>query len=296
MISGVFAASITPLNPDYSPDLESLPLYLSHLAERGCHGALILGTTGEGPSFSPDQRIEIYRSALEVRQQWPEFQLLAGTGTPSLEETSNLTRAAFELGMDGVVILPPFYFRNSGDEGLFTWYLNILRTSVPSDGITLAYHIPAVSGVPLSIDLISRLHDAAPDKFVGLKDSSGDRAFSSQLGEHFGDDLLIFTGNDRLFTFALQNHAVGCITALANLISLDLNDLWKANRTQLPANHIQDKISSFRGICDQFQPFPSLIKYLVSKYYDFPRWPVCPPLVELSKDSEDRVSALLDLA
>lgn len=296
MISGVFAASITPLKPDFSPDLESFPLYLSHLADRGCHGALILGTTGEGPSFSPDQRMEIFRSALEVKQIKPEFQLLAGTGTPSLEETSKLTRSAFTLGMDGVVILPPYYFRNSGDEGLYSWYQNILKTSVPSDGITLAYHIPAVSGVPLSIDLISRLYDTAPNKFAGIKDSSGDMAFSKQLGDNFGDDLHVFTGNDRLFTIALQNHAAGCITALANLISPDLNELWQAYQSSSPSGAIQEKISDFREVCEHFQPFPPLIKYLVTKYFDFPRWPVCPPLEELSKASEDRVSAMLDLA
>jgi 4-hydroxy-tetrahydrodipicolinate synthase len=296
MISGVFAASITPLNQDFSPDLEFLPRYLGHLANRGCHGALILGTTGEGPSFSPDQRIEIYKSALEVRQNWPEFQLLAGTGTPSLEETSQLTRSAFDLGMDGVVILPPFYFRNSGDDGLFNWYQKILRTSVPSGGSTLAYHIPAVSGVPLSIDLISRLHDAAPNKFIGLKDSSGDIEFSAKLGVRFGDDLRIFTGNDRLFTNAMENNAAGCITALANLISPDLNELWQALQKQSPTDQIQERINTFREICEKFQPFPPLIKFLVSKYFEFPRWPVCPPLLNLSRESEYRVSEMLELA
>ncbi|MGW8144837.1 MAG: dihydrodipicolinate synthase family protein [Anaerolineales bacterium] len=296
MISGVFAASITPLNQDFSPDLESLPPYLNHLAERGCHGALILGTTGEGPSFSPEQRVAIFKSALQVRQNWPEFRLLAGVGTPSLEETSKLTRRAFDIGMDGVVILPPFYFRNVGDEGLLSWFLEILRTSVPPGGITLIYHIPALTGISLSIDLISRLHDSAPNKFIGLKDSSGDKAFSAQLGDHFGDELCIFTGNDRLFTEALNNHAAGCITALANLISPDLNDLWTAKQTQAAADHIQMKISDFREICEQFQPFPPLIKFLVNKYFNFPRWPVCPPLVDLQKDSEFRVSAMLNLA
>ena len=296
MISGVFAASITPLNQDFSPDLESLPLYLNHLAERGCHGALILGTTGEGPSFSPEQRVAIFKSALQVRQNWPEFRLLAGTGTPSLEETCKLTRKAFDIGMDGVVILPPFYFRNVGDAGLLSWFLEILHTSVPPGGITLIYHIPALTGISLSIDLISRLHDSASDKFIGLKDSSGDKAFSAQLGDHFGDELCIFTGNDRLFTEALNNHAAGCITALANLISPDLNELWTAKQTQATADHIQMKISDFREICEQFQPFPPLIKFLVNKYFNFPRWPVCPPLVDLQKDSEFRVSAMLNLA
>jgi 4-hydroxy-tetrahydrodipicolinate synthase len=233
---------------------------------------------------------------LEVKRQRPEFQLLAGTGTPSLDETAELTRKAFDLGIDGVVILPPFYFRNSGDEGLFSWYQKILMSSVPRGGITLAYHIPAVSGVPLSIDLISRLHDTAPDKFIGLKDSSGDRDYSHQLGDRFGDDLRVFTGSDRLFTEAVQNNAVGCITALANLISPDLNELWIALQADSPTDQIQERINSYREVCEQFQPFPPLIKFLVSKFFDFPRWPVCPPLMNLSKKAGDRVSTMLDLA
>jgi 4-hydroxy-tetrahydrodipicolinate synthase len=198
--------------------------------------------------------------------------------------------------MDGVVILPPFYFRNSGDEGLFSWYQEILRNSVPRGGTTLAYHIPAVSGVPLSIDLISRLHEAAPDRFIGLKDSSGDKDYSYQLGARFGNELRVFTGNDRLFTEAVHNNAVGCITALANLISPDLIELWDALQTQSPTNQIQERINSIRGICEQFQPYPPLLKYLVSKYFEFPRWPVCPPLIDLSKESGDRAFAMLDLA
>ena len=296
MIEGIFAASITPLKQDFSPDLEFLPRYLGHLADRGCHGALILGTTGEGPSFSPDQRLEIFKSALEVKRQKPGFQLLAGTGTPSLDETAELTRSAFDLGMDGVVILPPFYFRNSGDDGLYSWYQKILKSSVPRGGTTLAYHIPAVSGVPLSIDLISRLHDAAPDKFIGLKDSSGDRDYSSQLGDRFGDDLRVFTGNDRLFTEAVKNNAVGCITALANLISPDLNDLWNALQADSPTDQIQERINSYREICEQFQSSPPLINFLVSKKFEFPRWPVCPPLMNLSNEARDRVSTMLEIA
>jgi len=118
-IKGVYAASITPLKKDFSPDLGSLPGYLDFLARRGCHGALLLGTTGEGPSFSTKQRTEIFKAALEVRQEWPEFRLLAGTGTPSLDETEGLTKAVFDLGFDGAVTLPPYYFRASEEDGLF---------------------------------------------------------------------------------------------------------------------------------------------------------------------------------
>src|SRR3990172_5540535 len=110
-LSGVYAAALTPLQEDFSPDLEGIPILLDFLAQRGGHGALLLGTTGEGPSCAFSERLAIFHAALDIRKKFPNFRLLAGTGTPSLEETKNLTRAAFEAGMDGVVVLPPYYFR-----------------------------------------------------------------------------------------------------------------------------------------------------------------------------------------
>jgi len=296
ILHGIFAASITPLNGDFSPDLEAIPGYLDFLAQRGCHGALLLGTTGEGPSFSFEQRIAIFKAAIKVREEWPDFRLLAGTGTPSLDETVKLTRLAFDLGMDGTVVLPPYYFRNSGDPGLLSWFLNVIERSVPDDGKFLAYHIPAVTGVPLSIDLLSQLYDAAPNKFSGLKDSSGDSLYAKQLGERFGSDLCVFTGNDRLFSTALNFRASGCITALANLISPELRSVWDAFESNKSTVLVQSQIDHIREICESFPPFPPLIKYLLNHFFDFPRWPVCPPLENLPQDFEDQVSTMINLA
>ena len=133
-LKGVIAAAVTPLSENYSPQLESIPEYLEFLHSRGCHGALLLGTTGEGPSFSPSERQAILKSALEVLAVVPDFILLAGTGTPSLDETIGLTREAFELGFDGVVVLPPYYFRSVTEDGLMRWYGNVIERAVPKEG------------------------------------------------------------------------------------------------------------------------------------------------------------------
>ena len=133
-ISGVYAAAITPLKDDFSPDLDAIPEYLSYLANNGCHGALMLGTTGEGPSFNEPERLDILKAALEIKNDFPNFSLLAGTGTPSLEETILLTKSAFDNGFDGVVVLPPYYFHQATDNGLFTWYQELINRSVPQDG------------------------------------------------------------------------------------------------------------------------------------------------------------------
>jgi 4-hydroxy-tetrahydrodipicolinate synthase len=214
-LAGVYVAALTPLNNDLSPNPNAITDLMTFYAGRGCHGALLLGTTGEGPSFAAHERVAVFRAAVRVREQHPNFKLFAGTGTPSLEESIALTRAAFDLGFDGAVVLPPYYFRQARLEGLERWFSILIEKAVPSDGALLGYHFPAVSGVPLKLELLKRLKDRFPAQFVGIKDSSGSPEHARQLGGQFGEDLLVFTGNDRLFSLALENHAGGCITAMA---------------------------------------------------------------------------------
>lgn len=290
-IQGVYAAALTPLEPDGGPALDDLPPFLDFLARRGCHGALLLGTTGEGPSFSGDERLAILRAGLAVRQAHPGFRLLAGTGTPALEETVLLTRQAFDLGYDGVVVLPPYYFRKVSDDGLYAWFSRLLQTAVPAGGALLGYHIPGLTGVPLSLDLLARLKDAFPERFAGLKDSSTDSQTARQLGERFGSDLVVFSGTDSLFSLALQNQAGGCITALANLRSPDLRLVWDAHRAGQVDSVAQGRLDLARAVMDRYPPNPPLYKALLARWHTFPRWVVRPPLLPLSDDAEERIVA-----
>ena len=289
-LAGVYAAALTPLHLDSSLDLEAVAPYLAFLAARGCHGALIFGTTGEGPSFSPTERGAVWQTALLVREQFPNFRLLAGTGTPSLTETIELTRAAFDLGYDGVVVLPPYYFRKATDEGLLNWFRELIHKAVPSDGYLFGYHFPGVAGIGFSLELLARLKDAFPVKFAGIKDSSHDADFARALGQKFGDDLAVFSGTDSDFTLALENHAAGCITAPANLISPDLRAVYDAFITGNNTSAAQKRVTHQRHILEKYPPFQPALKALVHRLHGQPRWPVRPPLVELSPESE---SALL---
>jgi 4-hydroxy-tetrahydrodipicolinate synthase len=286
-LSGVYAAALTPLKSDLSPDLEAVAPFLAFLASRGCHGALIFGTTGEGPSFSPTEREAVWRAALKIREQFPTFKLFAGTGTPSLTETIDLTKLAFDLGFDAVVTLPPYYFRKATDDGLFKWFEQVIHKAVPSDGSLFGYHIPSVAGIGFSIELISRLKDSFPSQFAGIKDSSHDEEFMQTLGKKFGTDLTVFNGTDSDFTLALQNHAAGCITALANIISPSLREIYDAFMDGKEPSSMQKKVSEQRHVLEKYQPFPPLLKALLARLYNQPRWPVRPPLTEL----EDKLIA-----
>ena len=291
-LSGVYAAAVTPLRggaDDSSPDLEAVAPFLAFLASRGCHGALIFGTTGEGPSFSPEERKAVWKTALKVRQQYPDFRLLAGTGTPSLTETIDLTKFAFDLGYDGVVTLPPYCFRKATDDGLFEWFEQVIKKAVPAEGFLLGYHFPGVAGIGFSLDLLARLKDCFPTQFAGIKDSSHDEHFARALGKKFSDDIAVFSGQDSDFTLALQNHASGCITAPANLISPDLREVYDQFAAGRDTSVAQAKVSEQRRILEKYQPFPPALKALVARLHGQPRWPVRPPLVEMLREDEEEV-------
>jgi 4-hydroxy-tetrahydrodipicolinate synthase len=215
---------------------------------------------------------------VQVRQAHPQVRLLAGTGTPSLAETADLTRAAFDLGYDGVVVLPPYYYRKASDDGLFTWFKELIQQAVPADGALLGYHFPGVAGIGFSLDLLTRLKDAFPAQFAGIKDSSHDIDLARSLGETFGEDLLVLNGTDSYLHFALENHAGGCITAPANLISPELRQLWDRWQNGEDVAAIQEQVTHIRHVLERTPPFPPLLKALLARLHGFPHWAVRPPL------------------
>lgn len=290
-LQGVFAAAVTPLNKHDSPDPESLLGLLDFIAHRGCHGALLFGTTGEGPSFSPEERRMMMQSALAIRQTHPEFRLLAGTGTPSLDETILLTRYAFDLGFNGVVVLPPYYYRDASEDGIFEWFSQVIRRAVPQQGGFLAYHIPRFSGISLSMQFFRCLKDTFPSKFAGLKDSSADSEYAQHLGREFGSDLVVLTGSDSLLSTALEAHASGCITALSNLTSQINRHIWDYHTQGRSDPVAQARLDEKRKILDAYPPIPSFVKAILTHHYRFPEWRVRPPLLPLSEDTANRAAA-----
>lgn len=283
-LAGVYAAAISPLKADASSfDFEAAPSLLHFLASRGCHGALLFGTTGEGPSFSPKEREAYMRSVRVVRNQLRGFKLLAGTGTPSLSETIELTKLAFELNYDGVVVLPPYYFRKATEDGLFNWFSELIQKAVPEGKHLLGYHIPVMTGIGFSLDLLERLKTKFPNQFAGIKDSSHDEAFAAALGQHFGNELFVLNGTDSYFHHALKNHAQGAITAPANLISENLREVWNLFQEGKDPSEVQAKVTEQRHFLEHYSPIAPVLKGLLHKIHGLPNWSVRPPLESLDE-------------
>ena len=288
-LAGIYAAAVTPIHPDLTLDLESVPALLEFLASRGCHGAVLFGTTGEGPSFSPTERELLVRAASAAREALPVFPLIAGTGTPSLSETIELTKLAFDHGFDGVLVVPPYYFRKATDNGLFLWFSEVIQKAVPADGYLFGYHFPNVAGVGFSMELLARLKDGFPAQFAGIKDSSHDADLARSLGDRFGSDLVVLTGTDSYLQLAMQNKAAGCITAPANVLSPGLREVWDSMNKGKDSTAAQARVKSQRDVLDKYPPFPPTLKAILHRLYGFPRWHVKPPLEPVPQEMEERV-------
>lgn len=106
----------------------------------------------------------------------------------------------------------------------------------------------------------------------------------------FGKDLLVFTGHDSLFTHALDNAAVGCISALANLFSPDLRQIWDAFQSGQSAHFAQERMEARRAVMERYPSAPAFIKALLSRQHGFPRWPLRPPLLPLLAKIEEQAA------
>ncbi len=232
------------------------------------------------------------RSVRVIRSQLRGFKLLVGTGTPSLSETIELTKLAFELNFDGVVVLPPYYFRKATDDGLFNWFSELIQKAVPPGKHLLGYHIPVMTGIGFSLDLLERLKEKFPSQFAGIKDSSHDENFASAVGQRFGKELFVLNGTDSYFHHALKNNAQGAITAPANLISNNLRQIWDLFQEGKDPTEVQAKVVEQRHFLENYSPIAPILKGLLHKIHGLPNWSLRPPLESVDKKMIEEAAEL----
>jgi 4-hydroxy-tetrahydrodipicolinate synthase len=270
-VSGVYSAVATPLNTNNTPDLGLFTEHCRRLLDEGCHGIALLGTTGEANSFSTAERRTILESA--VKAGIAANRLMPGTGLAATPETVELTRHALALGVTKVVMLPPFYYKGVSDDGLFASYAKIIE-DVGDDRLRIVlYHIPQVSGVPLSHALIGRLIEGFPDTVVGMKDSSGDFA-NMQASIAAFPNFSVLAGADPLLLPLLKAGGAGCITATSNLIAASLRVVYdEADDPTCGAavEAAQTRIVAYRTLSNSYSQIPT-IKAMIGLRTGQPAW------------------------
>lgn len=209
MIRGIWAATLTPIDRDLSPDASRAIPYCRELLARGCDGINALGTTGEAMSFSIAQR-ERFMEALAAAGL-PMGRLMAGTGAASLDDCAKLTRRAFELGYAAALVMPPFFYREISDEGIVTFFDALFARTNPPPNRVLLYNFPRMSGVTFHAALVDRLLLEFPGVIGGMKDSSNDARLQEQIiGRH--PQLAVLPGSESGLVAAKRRGIAGCIS------------------------------------------------------------------------------------
>ena len=254
--SGVITATITPMDRDLNADIDALMAHCNELINKGCNGIVLLGTTGEANSFSVHERKAIIEGVLQTGFD-PNL-LMVGTGCCAITDTVELTKHACQSGAKNVLMLPPFYYKPVSDEALFRYYAYVIENVGDNDLQIYLYHIPPVSGVPITAPLIIKLIEAFPGIIAGIKDSGGDWNHMRELIRTF-PSFRVYAGSEEFLLDTLKEGGVGCISATANVTISSIAEVFRQYQQGEDARDAQAFASSLRKVFTG-RPFVSILK------------------------------------
>ncbi len=213
---GIWPALLTPLDAHGNIDHAKFAAHAKDLLQAGCKGVTPFGTTGEGPSFTLQERMDALDQLIKSGIA-PE-RIMLSTSCAALGDVVTLTRHAVAHGVHGCLMLPPFFFKGVSDEGVFNAYTQVIDAVAQPSWRLYLYHIPQVAGVGLSHDVIAQLIARYPHIIAGIKDSGCERAFSVSLAQAFMPDITVYVGNEPDLPTMGRLGSTGAISGLANFL------------------------------------------------------------------------------
>jgi 4-hydroxy-tetrahydrodipicolinate synthase len=289
-IRGVWCAMLSPVTSTATLDVALFREHAVMLLGRGVDGLAPFGTTGEGQSFSVAQRRAGVDALLEAGI--PAERIMPGTGCAALAETIELTRHAVESGCRGALVLPPFFFEGVGDAGVLASYRGLIEGIGDNRLRIYLYHIPQVTGVPISAAATERLVSEFPDVIAGVKDSAGNLEHSLALVRRF-PTLNILVGHEPHLPDLLAAGGAGTICGLSNLYPDVLRRLHDATTDR----ERHDEVAFLRELLAALKPHSPIpaMKAIRALQRGELRWRnVMPPLVPLDDASQIRLKASVD--
>jgi len=211
----LITAMITPFNDDMSVNYEEAKRLASHVVETGSDGVLVAGTTGESPTLTDEEKINLFRAVKEAVGD--RAKVIAGTGNYCTRESIELTRRAEEVGVDAILLVCPYYNRPS-QEGLYRHFRSVAEaTSLP----VILYNIPSRTGRNIEPETVIRLANDVPN-IVGIKEASGDMKQVARIYAGVPERFAIWSGNDEDTIHILTLGGVGVISVASHIVGSDL--------------------------------------------------------------------------
>lgn len=281
-LRGVIAAIPTPLD-DTGPDHPRMIALARHLLDSGCDGLNVLGTTGEANSLSVAERVAIMSAFAQAAL--PMHRLMVGTGATAVTDAVTLSRHAASLGFAGILVIPPFFYKDVTDAGIVAYLRRIVDSTADTQTPVYLYNFPALSGVPYAPALVKTLLEEFGPRIAGLKDSSGNLAYAIEIAA-LSKTLDVFPSSEAHLLAARSGPFAGCISATVNVSSRDAGKAFTDGDEAALARAIET-----RKIFDGLPLIPG-IKYLLSVIHADPRLAVVrPPLVAVSSHEAQTIRA-----
>ena len=280
-----WVAVSTPCDKSLNFDPELYKDLLAYLKSQGADGVVVLGTTGEFPSFSFAERKKVAETALKNRNG---LNIIVGPGTSNFPETIELSKHAEEHGADGLLIVPPFYYKRVGQEALTKYYSMIFeQVKIPIN----LYHIPFASGVPISHELLHSLEHYP--NLAGIKDSVSDPEVYHRFVAEF-PRLNMRTGTDVNLKYALE-HGMGAILAEGNNFTKQIAAVFAAKRAgkdiDEPIAKLNAALKLLRaGGVDEYGP----MKYALSLQMGTRQFYQRPPNSDVTEEQKAKIKAALE--
>jgi len=285
----VYAPVVTPFLENLEPNTAELIRQCEWLLTQDV-GLAIFGTNSEANSLSVREKIDLMNTLVEAGIATER--MLPGTGCCALSDTVELTRHAVGLGVAGVLMLPPFFYKGVSDEGVFASYAETIER-VGDAGLRIyLYHIPQVSQVAISFPVIDRLLKAYPTIVAGIKDSSGNLDNMLEMCRRF-PGFGVFAGSEQFLLPVLRAGGAGCISATANVTIAACVDVYR-NAEAADVDSRQQALTRQRLAIQSKVLIPAL-KRIMGRATGSDAWnAVRPPNVPLSQADAAELFAALD--
>jgi 4-hydroxy-tetrahydrodipicolinate synthase len=294
-IQGVLAPVVTPFKADLSPDRERFIKHCQWLLSQNC-GLAAFGTNSEANSMAAEERSTLL-DALVAAGIDPS-RMMPGTGCCSITETVELAAHAVKHGCAGVLMLPPFYYKDVTEEGLYRYFSEVVQRVGDTHLKIYLYHIPPVAIVGVTPKLVERLLKAYPNAIAGMKDSSGDWNNTKTFLDAFAKNGFdVFVGSEPFLLANMRNGGVGTISATANVNPAAIHKLYE--KCSASTTELEDQQAQLNVVREVFSNsrFPSMIaalKQAIAFYGNDPEWTrLRPPLVELTTEQAKLLAAEL---
>lgn len=246
VLGEVLTAIVTPFRPDGSVDLERFRALASYLVDNGSDGLVVAGTTGESPNLTDTERLELFAAALD--EVGGRATVIAGTGTYSTAHSVHLTREAHELGVDGFLIVTPYYSKPP-PRGIVQHFRAVAEAS---DRPIVVYNIPGRVVVNLEPETMIEL--AAIPTVRAVKQANGDLGHARRIVEE--TDLDLYAGDDPLILPFLELGGVGGVCVHTHVVGPQVKELISSYRA--------GDLESARRLDRELQPAYDLLEVAVN--------------------------------